>query len=47
MHLFYLYLFSPKISDRPLSGYVALAEFKRNLKVINPSFITSLVARTF
>ena len=30
-----------------LSGYVAIAEFKRNLKAINPSFISSLVARTF
>ena len=30
-----------------LSWYVAIAEFKRNLKAINPSFISSLVARTF
>ena len=30
-----------------LPGYVAIAEFKRNLKRINPSFISSLVVRTF
>jgi transposase len=30
-----------------LSGYVAIAEFKRNLKAINPPFISSLIVRTF
>jgi transposase len=35
------------VHKRYLSGYVAMAEFRRNLKRINPSFIALLVAHTF
>ena len=34
------------VHKRYLSGYVALAEFKRNLKRISPDFIAALVVRT-